>query len=84
MPVRIANGPQTSPREGGTTSDISSVATVPPGATVLCSSQVKPSLANGLPFITPTVPAHVDQSGNVLFYVNGNWISAGAGITNNG
>jgi hypothetical protein len=47
---------------------------IPAGATVLASSGPKPTPQNGLPFFTPTVPVHVDVSGEVYFYVNNLWI----------
>ena len=73
MPAKIVSGPSTTGNSTTQTSDVHHNA-VPAGATVLGSSGVKPTTANGMPFFTPTVPVHIDQAGQAYFYVNNVWI----------
>jgi hypothetical protein len=55
------------------TSD-ANVTAIPAGAIVLASSGMMPTVANGLAFFTPSVPVHLDQSGQVYFYVGEVWL----------
>lgn len=60
-------------------SDVHSSA-VPAGANLLASSGNRPSATNGMSFVTPTVPVHVDRDGQAHFYVNGNWVRADGSV----
>ena len=75
MTTKIVAGPVTAVSKPVTqTSDVNNNA-VPAGAAVLGSSGgQKPSLTNGQPFVTPTVPVHIDPSHQVYFYVNNQWV----------
>lgn len=55
----------------GTSLQVVNAASIPSGATQLCSYGA-PRPAAGT--ITPAVPVNIDSHGRVSFYVNGTWL----------
>lgn len=77
LPPLVASGAGRPPTQS---TDVNSDA-VPSGAAILGSSGPKPSGPNGLAFVTPTVPVHIDATNTVWFFVNNQWFQANNALT---